>query len=249
MRNIIFGFLLAFSYFSILPIKLKVFRESPLIYKSTLFFIPFVGFIIGILTLIIFLFLSNFFNIYYASLLSAIFYLFLYGFLHLEAIVDVVDGYYASLSNKDIYKIMKEPTVGAIGVIAIILFLILKIASIVYLLNSENIFKILVAFTLSRFSIFYIFYFFKLHNKSIFALKLQKNLTIKFFIFSILLYSLLLLIFIDLSILIMLLFATIFFTILIIKILKKRINFINGDILGFNIELIELILINILILI
>ncbi len=246
MKDIFFGFLLAFSYFSILPIKIKTFKESELIYKSTLFFIPFVGLILGLLSVILFLILSNFYALWYASLLSGIFYLFLYGFLHLEAIIDVIDGYFASLSNKDVYKIMKEPQVGAIGVVGIVLFLILKLSSIVYFLSlNSNIFQLITVFILSRFSIVFILLIFKLHSKSYFALNLQKNLNLKLFIFALIFYFLLALLFINIYELIILFLLTFIFSFLLIKILNKKIGFINGDILGFNIEILELILINI----
>lgn len=249
MRDIIFGFLLAFSYFSILPIKIKEFRESKLIYQSTLFFIPFVGFIIGLITLLLFLILSNFYELWYASLISGVVYLFLYGFLHLEAIVDVIDGYYASLSNKDVYKIMKEPHVGAIGVIGVILFLLLKLASIVYFLNlNENIFQLIAVFILSRFSIIFILLTFKLHPKSYFALNLQNSLTKPFFISTLTFYLSLLFLYMGLFKLTVLTMLSLFCSFFVIKYLSKKIGFINGDVLGFNIEILELILINILIL-
>ena len=78
------------------------------------------------------------FPILYKAILCAILYLFLYGFLHLEAVCDTIDGYFASLSNKDVYEVMHEPQVGSIGAIGGFCFVLLKVLAISYLLYSES---------------------------------------------------------------------------------------------------------------
>ncbi len=58
----------------------------------------------------------------------------MYGFIHTEAIIDVVDAIYARHSGKDAYDVIKESTVGAMGVLYAVGFMLLKIAGIIYLL-------------------------------------------------------------------------------------------------------------------
>ena len=80
--------------------------------KYTIFFLPFVGFVLGLLTVVIYSILDSI-PILGAIIASCIYFV-LYGFIHTEAVIDVVDAIYAKHSGKDAYKIIKEPTVGAI---------------------------------------------------------------------------------------------------------------------------------------
>ena len=71
--------------------------------------------------------LNEFFNPLYSAFVCAVVYLALYGFIHTEAIIDVVDAWFASYSGKDAYKIMKESTIGAIGALYGVAFVLLKV--------------------------------------------------------------------------------------------------------------------------
>ena len=115
MKNILDAFLFALSYFSIIPVPTKNIEIKDETYKYTLLFLPLVGAILGLLVVGTNLFLNQLLNPIYSCFVSAVLYLFLYGFLHLEAVCDVADAWFASYSGKDVYKIMKEPTIGAIG--------------------------------------------------------------------------------------------------------------------------------------
>jgi adenosylcobinamide-GDP ribazoletransferase len=246
MSDIKLGFLLSFSYFSYIPIKIKEYRESKSITKYTVSFIPFVGFSLGLLSIGLYFLLATIFVPLYASIISAIFYMASYGFLHLEAICDVVDGYFASLSQKDIHKVMKEPTVGAMGIIAITFFLIFKVSAIVYLFSEDKIFLLLVALTLSRLIIFYILHFFEFHPSSGMAKHLKSAIDFKFLIIISIFYFILLLFFVTIIKLLTIFVLATIFAFIVTNHLRSRLGFINGDVLGFNIELVELFVINLL---
>ncbi len=116
MNSIYLGLKFVFSYFSIIPVKFK--KDDDLSQKEvlnyTMFFLPLVGFVLGTITVVLYNFLDEV-PILGAIIASCIYFV-LYGFIHTEAVLDIVDAIYAKHSGKDAYKIIKEPTVGAIGV-------------------------------------------------------------------------------------------------------------------------------------
>lgn len=245
IRSIIDGFLLAFSYFTILPTFKHHLKIDKTTYTSMLFFTPFCGLIIAIIAIYMAIGLNSFFAPLYAIVVASIFYLMLYGFLHLEAICDVIDAWMAKYSKKDIYEIMKEPQIGAIGAIGAFCFILLKLAAIVYLFLDEKFFIFVVIVILSRLSIIYNLKWFSYHEKSSFALSLKQSSSWMLIIISLLFYGLLSIYLIDVKSTLILIVVSIISSVLILKILKKRFGFLNGDCIGFSIEVTELILLNI----
>ena len=223
MNDMINGIKYGISYFSILPIKADKFEANNNFYKGVLFSLPLVGLLLSLIIITLFIILPML-NIYKAILVS-ILYLFLYGFIHLEAVADTIDGYFASLSNKDIYTIMHEPQIGAIGAIGTFCFVLLKVLALSYLLFEEQYFMIIFALIASRGSIFFALDL-EFHKDSSFINSLKNSIKVIF------LYRFL---FLPFNIL----------TKIILKKVKKTIGFLNGDTLGFNIELQEIILLNI----
>jgi adenosylcobinamide-GDP ribazoletransferase len=217
------GIKYSISYFSILPITIDKFETNKSFYKGVLFGLPLVGLLTAFIAICLFILLP--FPILYKAIFVSILYLFLNGFLHLEAVADTIDGYFASFGNKDIYDVMKDPQVGAIGAIGTFCFVLLKILAISFLLYNEQYFFILFAFVASRSSIFFALEL-EFHKKSTFIHFLKNAIKIPF-IFRLL--------FLPFNIL----------TKLILKRVKKQIGFLNGDTLGFNIELQEIIFLNI----
>ena len=238
MHNLYLGFKFAFSYFSILPIDFKssddLSRKEVL--ASMLLFLPFVGFILGIGTVVLFSFLAHLEE--YGALISALLYMMLYGFIHTEAVMDVADAIYAAHSGKDAYLIIKEPTVGAMGVLYAVAFVLLKVAGIVYLLSHHALMEFVAVLIVSRFSLLILF---KVHLfRSSFATQLKASLTHRYLIVSLLLTmvlgSLLTPYFI------ILLIQGVFFSILISLFIRSKIGFVNGDVLGATLESIEILL-------
>jgi len=117
MYKIYLGFKFSFSYFSIFPVAFKSEDDlsDPTVLGAMLLFFPFVGLVLGLSTLMIFLLLEH--TQWLAAIVAAIVYMMVYGFLHTEAVMDVADAMYAAHSGKDAYEVIKEPTVGAMGVL------------------------------------------------------------------------------------------------------------------------------------
>lgn len=119
---------------------------------------------------------------------------------------------------------MHEPQVGSIGAIGGFCFVLLKILAISYLLYSESFFILILAMVLSRTSLFFALDL-KYHEKSHFVKSIQESFKT--------------------PILIKLLFLPFnLLTKYILNMLRSKLGFINGDTLGFNIELQEIIYLN-----
>ncbi len=93
MRDFLLALKFSFSHYSIFPISFK--KSDDLSKKEILAlmitFFPLVGLIIGLVIVgLYYLFFSKFGL--YGAIFSAIFYMIMYGFLHTEAIIDVVDA-------------------------------------------------------------------------------------------------------------------------------------------------------------
>lgn len=247
-EQIIDGFLFAISYFTTLPTFKKELALDKNAYTATLFFTPFCGLIIALITLLFFNFLNIYLNIFYTLIVTSIFYLFLYGFLHLEAIADVIDAWMAKYSNKDIYEILKEPQIGSIGAIGTFCFILLKICAIGYLLYEDKFELFILVVVFSRLTIIYSIKFFDFHENSIFAKTLKSSTSNNLLIVSTLFYIAIGILLVGFKSAFMLFFISILSSILILKILKKRFSFLNGDCIGFSIEFCELLLLNIAIL-
>ena len=243
-RAFLDGFLQSFSYFSILPIRLKTITVNKEFYSATLFTFPLVGLILGTITLLIFYLLQKVFILHYAAFISSIVYIILYGCLHLEAISDVIDAWFASFSNKDIKAIMKEPQVGAIGAIGTMLIVLLKVGGITYLFIIENYTLFLSALILSRLCAIIELGIFDFKGAGKFTLQLSLHSNLKLMLSTGIFYMLILTIFLDISTVIILVIFSLSLSLLLLLKLKSTFGFVNGDCIGFTLIITEIALFN-----
>lgn len=236
--NSYLGLKFSFSYFSILPINFKASDDlsKKEVLGSMLFFLPFVGFILGLGTVVLFSFLTHL--QWYGAVVSAVIYMMLYGFIHTEAVIDVADAIYASHSGKDAYAIIKEPTVGAMGVLYGIGFVLLKVSGIVYLFTHGLLMEFVAVLMISRFSLLLLF---KVHTfNSSFATTLKASLSLNYFIAAFFIFTLIgsLLV----SYFIVLLLLGLLLSLAVSFYIKSKISFVNGDVLGTTLESVEILL-------
>ena len=242
MKQISNAFFFALSYFSIIPVFVKNMEINNDTYKYTLVILPLVGAILASLVIGLNFALIEFFNPLYASFVCAVVYLALYGFIHTEAIIDVVDAWFASYSGKDAYKIMKESTIGAIGALYGFSFVLLKVGIITYVLYEKQYILFLIVCVFSRLNLIYLLGYFKFSKDSFLSLAFQHGGVLQLKIFA-LIYLVLAFIFgTNVLLLFILSLASFYF---ILKILNNKFGFVNGDCLGFTLEHTELILLNI----
>ncbi|MFA9373462.1 MAG: adenosylcobinamide-GDP ribazoletransferase [Poseidonibacter sp.] len=242
MKQLLNAFYFALSYFSMIPVFVKNMEINNETYKYTFALLPLVGAILASITLGLNLVLNEFFNPLYSAFVVSIIYLALYGFLHLEAVCDVVDAWFAAYSGKDVYKIMKEPTIGAIGAIYAFCFVLLKIGIITYILYEKQYALFFIVCVLSRLNFIYLLSFFKFNKDSFLSLAFQGAgvLRVKLFALSYILFLILL----GSNVLVLFILSLLSFY-FILKILDKKFGFVNGDCLGFTLEHTELLLLNI----
>ncbi len=200
-------------------------------------FLPLVGLVLGVLSISLFTLLENL--SYLAAILSACFYMLLYGFIHTEAIIDVVDASYAKHGDKDAYAVIKEPTIGAMGLLYSCVFTICKISTIVYMFINDFILYFLAVLIISRLLLVFLVYF--KDFKSSFVNLLKEGLSLKILLIS----SLFCMVFGSFLIgfdFIYLFLSSLVFGFLFINFVKNSLGFINGDVLGCTLECCELFL-------
>ena len=218
MRDFISGLKMSFGYFSALFVKLGEDDRFDKTQKLSwmLGLLPVVGLVIAFISVGLYYLISN----WYFALLSAILYLMLSGFLHLEAVIDVIDAIYAKLSGKDAYAIIKEPTVGAIGVLWGGSFLILEVGGIVFLLLHQRYSDVLMMSVVSRVGLLYVLYFFEF--KSTFVSILKESLDIRWLI--------------SWGVVVILKCYMIAIALFVAYVVGRMLGFRNGDVLGFTLE-------------
>lgn len=239
-RSFILGLKFALSYFTIIPIKIKDNEDISKneVLASTLFSLPLIGLILGFITITLFGQIEKL--SWLGAIICAVSYMILYGFIHTEAIIDVVDAIYAKHSGKDAYEVIKEPTVGAMGVLYAVSFMILKLSAIVYLFLNNYLYEFLTIVIISRLMILVMIK--KYEFKSSFVSALKESLSQKVLFISIIVYMALNIYLIGDKAIGLMIFAFIF-TILISKFIEKNVGFLNGDAIGTTVELNELFLI------
>ena len=242
MKAILNAFFFAFSYFSIIPVFVKDMQINNQTYKYTLILLPLVGAILASIVIGLNLLLNEFFHPLYCAFVVAIVYLALYGFIHTEAIIDVVDGWFASYSGKDAYKIMKESTIGAIGALYGVAFVLLKVGIITYVLYEKQYVLFFIVCIFSRLNLIYLLGYFKFSKDSFLSLSFEYGGIFKLKIIALIYVIIAFLIGTNVLVLFVISLLSFYF---ILKVLDNKFGFVNGDCLGFTLEHTELILLNI----
>ena len=242
MKAILNAFFFSLSYFSIIPVFVKDMQINNQTYKYTLILLPLVGAILASIVIGLNLLLNEFFHPLYSSFVVAIVYLALYGFIHTEAIIDVVDGWFASYSGKDAYKIMKESTIGAIGALYGFAFVLLKVGIITYVLYEKQYALFFIVCIFSRLNLIYLLGYFKFSKDSFLSLAFEHGGIFKFKIIALIYVIIAFILAQNVFILFVISLLSFYF---ILKVLDNKFGFVNGDCLGFTLEHTELVLLNI----
>ncbi len=243
MRSFFEGFMLSICFFTQIPALYHVKKVTNQTYKFLALTIPINGLILAFVTIVFYHLLSSDANEIYVAILASVFYLFMYGFLHLEAVADITDAYYGGHAGKDVHEILKDSNVGALGAIGTFSLILVKVSALSYLFIEGNYLGIIAVLFISRLMAVGAIYRFDFHVDSKFIHSMKEPLDKK----SMIIFTVLsLLITLSLNHLLLILPALII-TFMIQKWLIKNIGFLNGDGLGFIIEINELILLNILI--
>jgi cobalamin 5'-phosphate synthase/cobalamin synthase len=199
-------------------------------------FYPLVGFFLGTVLYLIYIFLTPYIPATHLGILIFGMWILLTGALHLDGFSDTVDGLY--VAKEKALEVMKDPNTGGMGMIFSVTFLILKASTLAHF---EAFYLLPIVLMLSRLNaVIAIYNYPYITKQGIGTLAKEEFSTKQFFItlfYSIILATL----FNSWALLI-----SSFFILLFLKsFFIKRYGGFSGDIYGFSIELTELILLNI----
>ncbi|MGM0623275.1 MAG: adenosylcobinamide-GDP ribazoletransferase [Campylobacterota bacterium] len=240
MRVVYLGLKFALSYFTVLPIQLSAKDDlsKPKVLAAMLFFFPFVGALLTVVTVLAYLFVLQYLEIF-GAVIAAVLYMLLYGFIHTEAISDVSDALYAKHSNKDAYTVIKDPTIGAMGMLYTLALTLIKVALLSYLLWHQLFAAFVVIALVSRFSLLVLIK--RLLFRSSFVTVLKEALTNKVF-----LSSGMSVVIVGVALLqawfVFYFLAALCIAYLFAKRVSQKLGFANGDLLGASLEFTEVML-------
>ncbi len=230
--------LLAISFYTIIKLPYQK-LEKP---QSLVYYLPFVGLIIGLISYGL-LILLEFINIsmLLKSTILTIYYVVITGGLHFDGLLDSVDSYFSRKTLKEKLQIMHDSHIGAFACIFAICFMFLKV-SMAYELLANNIytFNIILIPIVSRMFAMLLLTTTAPAKNSGFVVTIKTKLSTNKYVY-IQLFTLVAIITIVFSNYILSLLIIAIWYFIYRKIIIKEFAGITGDLLGFFIEVTELI--------
>ncbi|PID26474.1 MAG: adenosylcobinamide-GDP ribazoletransferase [Candidatus Cloacimonadota bacterium] len=229
LRSIVSGF----QFLTIIPLKIDTDFED---LKNSLKYFPLVGLVIALIIFYSYQILGKYLDSGVSATITILIYAVLTRGLHLDGLMDTIDGFFSYRKRERILEIMKDPTVGSFAVIGALIWGLIFFSTLPLL----GLAKIVTIFTLSRYNILMMPLLFSYPRESGTGKFFVENICLKKFIFSsiitivsISIFNLSYLIYLPISLLI---------SYLIGVWSKKMINGITGDVLGFTNEFTTMVL-------
>jgi len=126
---------LSIQYFTRIPLPLKLRYDDETI-KRSLFFLPLIGWLIGLIYYYVYQILNYFIPSSVLAVLLVAFLLWISGGLHADGWMDVWDGIGSSRDKEKMLTIMHDSRVGSFGVIGFVILFALKTTSLGELMDS-----------------------------------------------------------------------------------------------------------------
>lgn len=234
MKNIFKGFALAVSMLTIIPF-FKVHNFSKGINGFAVLSYPLVGFFLGWILYGFYIFLEPHIPAIHLGVIVFALWVVLTGALHLDGFCDTVDGLY--VPKERALEVMKDPHNGGMGMIFGGTFLLLKASTLAVF---ELFYLLPIVLLLSRLAVVISIYFFEYVSPNGMSTLAKEEFTRVELLWA-LAYSFLLICLFDAFVLAGVMLVALF---VIGRFFSKRYGGFTGDIYGFSIELIELILLN-----
>jgi len=127
--RILYSFLAAVRFLTILPISWKTDQDHDHL-KSSLYFFPAVGALIGITVGGISMLLVQFLPFTVVSVIVIILLAGFSGCLHIDGLADSCDGLFSARPRTKMLVIMRDSNIGAMGVIGIVSVILLKFSAV-----------------------------------------------------------------------------------------------------------------------
>ncbi|WP_078433952.1 adenosylcobinamide-GDP ribazoletransferase [Metabacillus halosaccharovorans] len=233
MKSVIYGICLAIQFLTRIPIPVQCPWNSKTS-KWALRSYPFVGLIIGIIMMIVYMALESYLPAFFLTLFIISGWVWITGGLHLDGWMDVADAVGSNAPLEKKWVIMKDPHVGSFGHIAL-LFLLAWKAVLVYEMIHFDMFimSILFIVTYSRLGVVMLMIFLPTAKNEGLAWEWKKNLSRNDLIFAIIPVVILSLLFPAFFFYVP---AYILFVILYGRWVIRTFKGTNGDLLGAAIE-------------
>jgi adenosylcobinamide-GDP ribazoletransferase len=122
------GALIAIDFLTVLPVMKRAVQKDEFLWAIPFF--PVAGLVIGLILYISFLITKNIFPPFLSDALVLFLWVFTTGALHIDGVQDFLDGFYAGETRERILEVMKDPHAGAIGTAGVVIVLLLKFACI-----------------------------------------------------------------------------------------------------------------------
>jgi len=234
MRDVFKGFALAVSMLTTLPF-FKVHDFSKGINGYAVMSYPLVGFMLGSILYGVHFLLAPYLPSFHLGVIIFALWVLLTGALHLDGLCDTIDGLY--VKKERALEVMKDPHNGGMGMIFGGVFLLLKAST---LATFDAFYLLPLVLMYSRLSVVLATYYYPYVSPSGMATLAKEEFT-KTELIIVLVYTTFVgMIFTHLS----LLFSMLVLLFVIKSFFIKRYGGFTGDIYGFSIELIELLLLN-----
>lgn len=137
MKKEIDIFFTAMMFYTRIPCPKNITHDPNYLNKATRYF-PLIGWIVGLISGLVFIAFSQILPVTIAVLLSMIASVLTTGAFHEDGFADVCDGFGGGWTKEKILKIMKDSAIGAYGAIGILLLLVLKFTVLVEVLAMQS---------------------------------------------------------------------------------------------------------------
>lgn len=119
----------AIRFLTLLPLSWRM-EEDGDNFRTSLYFFPVVGVLIGSLGYLLATILCLFLPVEVVAVCMLCFLAFISGCLHLDGLADSADGLFSSRPREKALEIMKDSRVGAMGVVAIVFLILARYAAL-----------------------------------------------------------------------------------------------------------------------
>ena len=149
MKNLIYGFIMDLSMFTIIPMPCSFWKEEGRRHMMKLY--PLVGLIVGLINYFVYRILLNFnISIILLSAITMVTPFILTGMIHLDGFMDVSDALLSRRNKEEKIRILKDPNTGAFSVIALAILFILEFSAIHTVIEKSIVLPIVVIPIISR---------------------------------------------------------------------------------------------------
>ncbi|MBF8437462.1 adenosylcobinamide-GDP ribazoletransferase [Halanaerobiaceae bacterium Z-7014] len=240
------GVFFAITFLTRIPVPFKINYHNRLPSISIKYF-TFIGLILGLILAIIYRLFSLFWPPILIAPILLGFYIYLTGAIHLDGLLDSVDGLFSNRSKQEILEIMKDSLNGSFATVTAVIYLLVKFI-LFYKLQETNFISTLIIFpVLSRWLVIFAIKFFPRAEKSSLGEGFDYKIANKDFLISSILPALIILIYlfydiISLGLAISLIIIPVLITIYIASYTINKIDGLTGDIYGMINEIGEIII-------